>query len=60
MTPGMLAAVVASSLTMAAGATACTRVLWNDNAISVVSARSMDWWGSSQPRLHVLPRGLRK
>lgn len=41
-------------------ATACTRILWNDNSVAVLASRSMDWWGSSHPRLHVLPRGLRK
>jgi len=57
----ILAAAVALIICVAVStATACTRILWNDNSVSVVSARSMDWWGSSQPRLHVLPRGLRK
>lgn len=44
----------------AATATACTRVLWNDNSLAVLSSRSMDWWGNSEAKLHVLPRGLRK
>lgn len=52
---------VACVLAMAASAaTACTRILWNDNGIAVLASRSMDWWGSSQPKLHVLPRGVRK
>lgn len=52
---------VACVLAMAASAaTACTRILWNDNGVAVLASRSMDWWGSSQPKLHVLPRGVRK
>jgi penicillin V acylase-like amidase (Ntn superfamily) len=50
------AAVV--SLTLPAAAEACTRVLWNDNEFAVMASRSMDWVGSSQPRLTVLPRGM--
>jgi hypothetical protein len=52
--------VVGLSLAIEAGATACTRVLWNDNSVAVLASRSMDWWGSSQSRLHVMPRGLKK
>ena len=39
-------------------ADACTRILWNDNNIAVLSSRSMDWVGSSKPLLTVLPRGM--
>ncbi len=61
LTPiAMLALAIGAVLAFADGASACTRVLWNDNPISVISSRTMDWWGSSHPRLHVLPRGLRK
>lgn len=54
------AALVLGALVIAGAATACTRILWNTNSVAVISSRSMDWWGSSQPRLHVLPRGMRK
>ena len=37
---------------------ACTRILWNDNDLAVLSSRSMDWVGSSKPLLNVLPRGM--
>jgi len=57
---GILALIVGASLAVTATATACTRVLWNDNSVAVLASRSMDWWGSSQSRLHVLPRGLQK
>ena len=53
------------------GAMLCTRVLWNNNPIAVISGRSADWFkadkpgdtdrsGASHPKLHVLPRGLSK
>jgi choloylglycine hydrolase len=57
---GVVALLAGLSLVVAAGATACTRVLWNDNSVAVLASRSMDWWGSSQSRLHVMPRGLQK
>jgi choloylglycine hydrolase len=49
-----------------AGVTLCTRVLWNDNSIAVVAGRTADWFkaadpkGASDPKLHVMPRGLGK
>ncbi len=38
----------------------CTRILWNDNSLGVFVGRTMDWPDSTQPRLYVLPRGLRR
>jgi penicillin V acylase-like amidase (Ntn superfamily) len=49
-----------------ADVTLCTRVLWNDNPVAVVAGRTADWFkaanprGASDPKLHVMPRGLRK
>jgi choloylglycine hydrolase len=49
-----------------AGVTLCTRVLWNDNSVAVLAGRTADWFkapgprGASDPKLHVMPRGLRK
>jgi choloylglycine hydrolase len=49
-----------------ANVTLCTRVLWNDNSIAVLSGRNYDWFkasnpsGATDPRLLVMPRGLRK
>jgi choloylglycine hydrolase len=49
-----------------ADVTLCTRVLWNDNSVAVVAGRTADWFqaanprGASDPKLHVMPRGLRK
>jgi len=58
---GLLVAVfTAMSLVSPSVANACTRVLWNDNAIAVMASRSMDWIGSSKPRLVVLPRGMER
>jgi penicillin V acylase-like amidase (Ntn superfamily) len=53
-------------LTMPSSANACTRVLWNDNSIAVLSGRSADWFkaskpkGATDPKLLVMPRGLLK
>lgn len=58
--PVVLVAAALIALASASAAAACTRILWNTNSIAVMSSRSMDWWGSSQPRLHVLPRGMRR
>lgn len=41
-------------------ALACTRVLWNDNGLAVVSARTMDWPESTEPTLVVFPRGIER
>jgi|688.fasta_scaffold38865_1 choloylglycine hydrolase len=49
-----------------ADVTLCTRILWNDNSVAVVAGRTADWFkaadpkGASDPKLHVMPRGLRK
>jgi penicillin V acylase-like amidase (Ntn superfamily) len=51
-------AIVAGSLSTAA--TACSRVLWNDNKLAVVVGRTMDWPESTQPLLTVFPRGLQR
>jgi penicillin V acylase-like amidase (Ntn superfamily) len=36
----------------------CTRVLWNDNPHATVTARSMDWPTTTQPRLVAMPQGI--
>lgn len=36
---------------------ACTRILWNDNKLSVFVGRTMDWPESTEPKLTVFPRG---
>lgn len=52
-------AIVGGSL-LAPAASACTRILWNDSGKGVLVSRSMDWVGSSDPRLLVLPRGMQR
>lgn len=37
----------------------CTRILWNDNGVATVVARTMDWSFSDEPSLWVLPAGVR-
>lgn len=51
-----LAALV-SALIAAPGRT-CSRILWNDNKLAVVVARTMDWPESTEPILTAFPRGL--
>jgi penicillin V acylase-like amidase (Ntn superfamily) len=38
----------------------CTRVLWNEFERYVVVGRTMDWPESTEPRLMVLPRGMKR
>jgi penicillin V acylase-like amidase (Ntn superfamily) len=59
VTSTVVATAVAATLSQAA-AQACTRVLWNDNKLAVVSGRSMDWPESTVPILTVFPRGMRR
>jgi choloylglycine hydrolase len=35
----------------------CTRVLWNDNDIAVLTGRTMDWPESTEPLIVAFPRG---
>ena len=35
----------------------CSRVLWNDNGVAVVTGRTMDWSHSFDDMLFVYPRG---
>jgi penicillin V acylase-like amidase (Ntn superfamily) len=36
----------------------CSRILWNDNKLAIVVARTMDWPETSDPILTVFPRGM--
>ncbi|MEZ4515643.1 MAG: linear amide C-N hydrolase [Chloroflexota bacterium] len=38
----------------------CTRTLWNTNNLAVVVGRSMDWPESTEPKLHIFPRGIKR
>ena len=35
----------------------CTRILWNDNGLAVVTGRTMDWPKPTDPMVTVFPRG---
>jgi penicillin V acylase-like amidase (Ntn superfamily) len=37
----------------------CTRILWNDNGLAVVTGRTMDWPKPTDPMVTVFPRGTR-
>lgn len=54
-----LVAVIAG-LASYPSAEACSRVLWNDNKLAVLAARTMDWPESTEPVITVLPRGMRR
>lgn len=67
MKPKTLHQIVCSALiTVSLGlaswhyAEACSRILWNDNKLVVVVARTMDWPESTEPILTVFPRGLKR
>ena len=53
-----LVAVTATLVAWQPAADACSRILWSDNGLAVVVARTMDWPESTQPVLTVLPRGM--
>ncbi|MCI0467507.1 MAG: linear amide C-N hydrolase [Beijerinckiaceae bacterium] len=40
-------------------ASACSRILWNDNKLPVAVGRTMDWPESTEPVLTVFPRGTK-
>jgi len=50
---GLAAAVTLTSYT----GDACSRILWNDNGVAVVTARTMDWSHSFDDILLAIPRG---
>ena len=53
-------AAVTLGLTSWQYADACSRILWNDNKLAVVVARTMDWPESTEPVLTVFPRGAER
>jgi len=55
-------ALVTAALGLAAWqpVNACSRILWNDNKLAVVVARTMDWPESTEPVLTVFPRGMKR
>lgn len=53
-----MAAAVVAGFSIVQGADACSRILWNDNKLAVVSGRTMDWPESTEPKLMVFPRGV--
>lgn len=38
----------------------CTRYLWNQNGLGVFVSRTMDWPESTEPKLVVFPRGMKR
>ena len=39
---------------------ACTRIFWNDNKLSAVVSRTMDWPQTTDPVLTLFPRGMKR
>lgn len=56
----LVAAIASGFLALQPSAHASSRILWNDNGLAVVSARTMDWPESTLPVLTVLPRGMKR
>lgn len=58
----MLSSIVCAAMVAAPiqAAQACTRILWNENKLTNVVGRTMDWPESTQPILTVLPRGMKR
>ncbi|MEI6363421.1 MAG: linear amide C-N hydrolase [Actinomycetes bacterium] len=52
--------MTALCLAFPAAASACTRILWNDNSVAVLVSRSADWLTPTEPRLVAQPRGLER
>ena len=54
--------IVATALVAALSpvADACSRILWNNNALAVIAGRTMDWPESTLPILTVLPAGMER
>lgn len=61
MTGRLTTAIVLIALVASFGAldsaSACSRILWNDNGVAIVTARTMDWSHSFDDVLLIIPRG---
>jgi choloylglycine hydrolase len=51
---------ILSAVMIAAPVQPCSRILWNDNKLAIIVARTMDWPESTQPILTVFPRGIKR
>lgn len=56
---GTLAALMIGAMSVQQ-ADACTRILWNDNKLSAVVSRTMDWPETTDPVLTLFPRGMKR
>lgn len=50
-------ALIIVGLSLLQNADACSRILWNNNGVAVVTARTLDWSHSFEDFLMVIPRG---
>jgi penicillin V acylase-like amidase (Ntn superfamily) len=53
-------AVISAGITVPLVAEACTRVLSNESKLGVFVSRTMDWPESTEPKLLVFPRGIKR
>jgi choloylglycine hydrolase len=53
-------ATITLGIALSQQASACSRILWNDNDLAVVVSRTMDWPESTEPVLTVFPRGIKR
>jgi choloylglycine hydrolase len=60
ITTTILLGVVLQITLWPSAAQACTRILWNNNKLAVVVGRTMDWPESTEPKLMVFPRGIKR
>lgn len=57
---GLLGLVGLCIAFMAEPAYPCSRYLWNNNKLGVFVSRTMDWPESTEPKLMVFPRGMKR
>lgn len=57
---GVALSALALALASLQAADACTLILWNENKLAVIVGRSMDWPISTDPKIVVFPRGMKR
>ncbi|HXZ88214.1 MAG TPA: linear amide C-N hydrolase, partial [Candidatus Binataceae bacterium] len=46
------------AFTFTGAAVGCSRIFWNDNGITMISGRTMDWKHHFNDVLWIMPRGI--
>jgi len=55
-----LAITAAVSIALARHADACSRIFWNDNGVTMISGRTMDWEHQFNDVLWIMPKGIKR